>query len=600
MKKILWVMVSCIMVLSLVIASCGSEEVKKEEEEAEADEQQTVTLKLEKEDGTVIEKKVDKPQYGGTLTWALSSDIQGFDDAFRINVACTANSLTCEEPLTGDYTKGPSGTGEYPFLRGSETTFYPYPLLAESWEWPDETTIVLNMRKGVHFANNPDSEASQLVGGREVNAEDVVFSLLRMWNQPTSPQAMFCPYDMAVESITAPDEWTVVVKTKPGMFSRVWMRAGDCIFVIPHEVIDKYGDMQDWQNNVGTGPYILTDFIPGSTATFVRNPDYWRKHPLFPEDTMPYPDGAKMLIMPDASSRQAALRTGAIDGVGKEQFPYDMWQSLKSTAPQLVYREYMAETTATIYMRVDEGIFTDLRIRRALSMAIDRETIKHKYYDGKAEIYSYPILPELKQWYIPIEDYPESAQELFEYHPDKAEQLLTEAGYPDGFETEIVCTSGNVDLLSIVVADWEKIGVKAELQVLEMGIYRSMMMGQKRTYSGCAYSDTMTEAPNELYVWQSGMPANAGNIKDDVIDQAFLGISAAYFDKEEQARLIKEVYPYIVDQSYIIPIAAPLVYMAWQPWLKGYNGERAIGLWNGADYYLYSWLDQDMKKSMGH
>ena len=115
-KRIMWATISCLMVLSLVIASCDS---KEGEEGVEVDSKETVKVKLEKEDGTTVEKSVEKPKYGGVITWALSSDIQGFDDAFRMNVSCTANSLTCEEPLTGDYTKGPSGTGEYPFLRGS-------------------------------------------------------------------------------------------------------------------------------------------------------------------------------------------------------------------------------------------------------------------------------------------------------------------------------------------------------------------------------------------------------------------------------------------------------------------------------------------------
>jgi ABC-type transport system substrate-binding protein len=156
-----------------------------------------------------------------------------------------------------------------------------------------------------------------------------------------------------------------------------------------------------------------------------------------------------------------------------------------------------------------------------------------------------------------------------------------------------------VDFLSIIAADWAKIDVDAEIQVHEPSVYMSMLVGAKRTYEGCALQNTMTEAPYEFYVWRTGMPVNAGNISDPRIDQAFLDVTAAYFDKDEEARLIKEIYPYLVDQSYIIPIVAPYSYMAWQPWLKGYYGERQIGLWNGADFYLYSWIDQELKKSMG-
>ena len=557
----------------------------------------TVKLSLKKLDGTVVEKQVEKPRYGGVLTWAASTTILGFDDAYRMNVQCTANFFTHEEPLTGDFTRGPSGTGEWAMLRSSEPRMNQAPLLAESWEWPDQTTMILHMRKGVHFALNPNSPASRLANGREVNAEDLAFSLLRMWNNPRSPQAMFCPYDQAVESIVARDKWTLVVKSKPGWFSRVWLRVSDCIFVIPVEVAKQY-DLQDWRNSVGTGPFILKDYVVDSAATFVRNPNYWRKHPLFAQDTMPYLDGVKMLIIPDMSTRLAALRTGKVDTLGLEEFTLDDANSLRQTNPELRWREYLTENNPAMYMRVDLPPFSDVRVRRALSMAIDREAIRDQFYKGKAEIFNWPVEQILTQWFLPLQQYPQSARELFEYHPDKAKQLLAEAGYPNGFKTTITTLDRYVDRDSILVADWAKIGVNAEIQVKEYAVYTSMMVGAKRTYPGLASSGTMSEAPYEYMALRTGLPVNAGNINDPVIDKYFEDVTAAFFDKTKEARLIKESSPYIVDQAYLIMLPTPYVYMFWQPWLKLYSGERRVGLWSGAVEYFYGWIDQDLREKM--
>ena len=87
--------------------------------------------------------------------------------------------------------------------------------------------------------------------------------------------------------------------------------------VVPPEVMQKYGDMTNWKNSVGTGPFMLTDWIPGSEAVYVRNPNYWMKDPIGPGkgNQLPYLDGVSIVILPDASTQQAALRTAKIDQI---------------------------------------------------------------------------------------------------------------------------------------------------------------------------------------------------------------------------------------------------------------------------------------------
>ena len=83
--------------------------------------------------------------------------------------------------------------------------------------------------------------------------------------------------------------------------------------IVPHEVVDEYGNLRDWRNSCGTGPFMLVDYIKGSSWTVERNPNYWGNDPIHPENKLPYLDSVKCLIIPDTSTMMAALRTAKID-----------------------------------------------------------------------------------------------------------------------------------------------------------------------------------------------------------------------------------------------------------------------------------------------
>ena len=262
-----------------------------------------VKVRLTKLDGTVVEKWVEKPRYGGTLRMLVSSDPVDLDQNIGLEHSTWSMGLTNEELFEGDWARGPAGTGE---ARWVITTLYTPPnlmvgVLAEKiWEVPDANTLVFHIRKGVKFAVNPQSEASRLVNGRELNADDVVFSFTRTWTNPRSYVATTYPYAEYIESITAPDKWTVVIRAKPGKIGPVFLTATVNVRIVPREVVEKYGDLRGWRNSVGSGPFMLMDYVTGAALTFARNPNYWRKDPVHPENRLPYLDSVKMMIIPDA------------------------------------------------------------------------------------------------------------------------------------------------------------------------------------------------------------------------------------------------------------------------------------------------------------
>ncbi len=557
-----------------------------------------VKIKATKMDGTVVEKTVEKPRYGGTLTMVLMY-VLGFDEVNR-NPWYVPLRFTNEELYSGDWAKGPQGTGESTYYVDLN---YELPLLtgelAESWEFKDKDTVIFHIRKGVRFHNKPP------VNGRELTADDVVYSLYRVWHVPTSYHTGGYPWDKHFESVTATDKYTVEVKSKPGMLGRVWAIMTHLSWIVPREMVEKYGDLADWRNACGTGPFILTDYVPESSATFERNPNYWQKDPLHPQNQLPYVDGAKYVIIPDTSTRMAAVRTAKVDHQGGYGGPVS-WEdarSLMKSNPELKYVRYdPGANTGIFFNNVHKTPpYNDVRVRKALHMAINVREIADTFYGGNAEIHGYPAanLVEFKDAYIPLDKLPESIQELYAYKPDKAKQLLAEAGYPNGFKTEIVCTQPYVDLLSIVKDYWAKIGVELKLDVKEAGVYSSM--GFSRTFKHMYVWGVAGFVGYRMLYVLPGNIWNQGQVDDPKINEAIATMTPTetfLLNPVKKAQILKDITPYILEQAYHINLPGPFYYTFWQPWVKGYSGEIHVGY---SDYYQwikYAWLDLDMKESM--
>jgi peptide/nickel transport system substrate-binding protein len=382
----------------------------------------------------------------------------------------------------------------------------------------------------------------------------------------------------------------------------------DFLSIIPKEVVAKYTDMRDWRNSVGSGPYFLTDFVSNSSASFKKNPGYWRTDPVGvgKGNKLPYADNVKVLIIPDPSTAISALRTGKIDILSGQTF--DDAKNIRETSPQLNELAFTPAGAFHIYMRTDKQDlpYKDIRVRHALMLATDFDSIVTDLMDGKAEKQSWPItpMPDFKDAYLPLNAAPAAVQELYKYDPERAKALLAEAGYPDGFQANIVVysTAANVDYVSVVKEMWKKVNVELTIVPVEFGVYNTRWAQRNYDelfYAGQASSGTYRRCTN--YVG-TGVGWNLSWVNDPKAVEARDKMVAAFNSGDDVTtdKINRDFMSYVLEQAWVVPTPVQEQSTFWWPWIKGYHGELSPGIINEWQETMYIWVDQSLKKKMGY
>lgn len=555
----------------------------------------------------------EKPQYGGTINTVLTADITNWDPTASITGLVL--NLTSEHLWEGDWTKGPAGgygTSQTDWGLGDNDIFaFKLGYLTDSWKWNVDAngqgTIVYEIKQGVHWALNPSSPASEMVGGREVTADDVVYSFERALTWNLSFVKGLNP-ELISANISKTGPWEVTIRLPVAAMLSGIDRFGGGIYIIPPEVVKKYGDMTDWRNNVGTGPFMASDYVAGSSVTLTRNPNYWMKNPIGPGkgDQLPYLDGVNVLIITDASTRYAAFRTGKIDQIGP--VAWEDAVQIKKQVPDVQEESSVGfqGRSLPIFMRTDEAPFNDIKVRQALNMAIDRQSILNNQYGGIGAIDTFPYtyVKGYDDLYVKLtdSDFPAAAKQLYEYNPDKAKELLTEAGYPNGFKSTLLITTPETDYDSIILGMWSKIGVDVSLVIRDTSTEMSLQAARQYDMT------TKTTGPVAVFYTSSsfnpqsnGGGFNASRVTDPRITQALaqLRIDGVSNLNKAMQDYRKILINYVLPEAYVVPDVEGAQYLMWWPWVKNYSGELTVG-YDTINWPQFVWLDQGLKKSMGY
>jgi len=568
-SKIMCLLLVCGMVVPLLLAAC-----------APAEKGEWVTGEMVRDS---LGNMKEEPQYGGTLRYCWTETQVGSWEVAASEFGRTWHLGMYDVLTRADFTRGPSGTGEFGFTSGFFLEKFRIGGLAESWEQTDLQTVIVHLQQGIHYHDKPP------VNGREMVADDLVFCLQRTQEHPRS--YLYKPPGTPAEEYyraTAIDKYTVEIKL-PRPNTRPWTEFN--IAVYAPELIEEYGDLEDWRNACGTGAWICTDYVPDSSITSVKNEDWWDVDPFFPENKVPYVDGFTVINIPLRTTALAALRTSQIDWfIGVD---LDDAEMLMQSNPDLQYGYDYAYYDPVIQMRNDHEPFNDINVRKALTLGINRNEIAQALYGGKALVHCWPYRPDLgEDIYIPLEQMPEDVQELYEYNPEKAMQLLAEAGYPDGLEVELLVSSTetHVDLAEVVKQYWDQIGVETNVNVLELGTFYSRMYGWNYDQTAIVHWSNVNPFWITDTCYYADKLYNYSKVDDPyIIETSELLETMA--DADERAAIFKELGPYVLRQCWDIALPLEHSYVFWQPWVKGYSGE-----WGGGENYR--WLDVDLRKHM--
>jgi peptide/nickel transport system substrate-binding protein len=352
--------------------------------------------------------------------------IAGIAAAFCASVASMAGALA-EEPVRGGtatFLMSPApqiltsamttaGAEQVVSAKISDSLFTydfnlnPQPLLAESFEVSDDgLRVTFHLRKGVKWHD-----------GIEFTSEDVAYTTMEVWKVLHGRgRTIFAN----VERVETPDKHTAVFvmsRPSPGMLKSL---AAQYAQILPAHLYKGTDPLTNPANlkPIGTGPFRFVSFAPGDNLVLERNPDYW-------DEGKPYLDRLVFRFIPDPATRAAALESGEAHIVPQNLIPMADLERLEATGEFDVTTkgyEFLNEMEM-IEFNLDDPVMKDIRVRKAIAHAIDREWIVENILFG----YGKPATTPLHQQLVELHDDTDVPQ--YEYDPEKAKALLDEAGY---------------------------------------------------------------------------------------------------------------------------------------------------------------------------
>ena len=566
-----------------------------------------VDVELTRLDGSTMTRTYEKPRYGGSITMnreILLVSFSNWDPRGGGGPHELANVQITNQRLSQlDWARGASGTNDYPNFVAATPPLYTTGLLAESWSYPNDTSMVFKLREGVHFWDkedvaqpNPGLDADY---GRELTAHDAAWSYKQMnfFQQGQPGQITWT----ALDDHTLELSWPAPDATQAGFnFSQYAFIFNGGMANIPQ---DEWGD---WRNALGTGAYIPTDFVPGSSVTYKRNPNYWENDPIHTDMRLPYADTFRVVDFDDEATIIAALRAGQIDltnGLGSS----GKWgKQLAETNPEI--GQFPAASTPPVWVaRVDlpGSPFSDIKVRQALLMSIPRDQIVEAFYGGSAVPYGYPTFPNFADWFVEYDDLPTeptqpgscaSARDVVTYNPDKARECLAAAGFPDGFEFDLWTPPGEAEFNELYQGFWNQIGIRANLKVVELAVWQSVKDREDHlgltSWTPGMWQDPFSMLINHLH---SNATVNSARVNDPVYDE-ILTVVETELDNEKRMAAWAEFFPIALEKSHYM-VGVPFDKLTfWNPWVKGYSGEISnVGIQGWHSLAKIIWIDTDMQ-----
>lgn len=440
------------------------------------------------------------------------------------------------------------------------------PALATEWKSSEDGLVwTFKLREGVKFHD-----------GTDFNADAVVFNFER-WMDPENPyhKGDFPYYGYMfggfkgdeghyIKEVKKVDDYTVeFVLNKPlGPFLN--NLAMSPFGIASPEAVKKYGE-KFGQNPVGTGPFVFKDWKANDSITLTKNENYWKKG-------KPKLDQVIFKTIPDNSARLTALQNGEIDLMDGLN-PDDVESVKANDQLQLFLRPSM--NVGYLAFNTEKKPFDNVKVRQAINMAINKQALIDAFYGGLGVPAKNPMPPSLWGYNDDIKDY--------EYNVEKAKQLLAEAGFPNGFKTELWAMPNPrpympqpQKIAEAVQADLKAIGIDAKIVSYEWATYLDKTGKGEHTMAFLGWTGDNGDPDNFLYVLldkDNAKGPDAGNIafyKNDELHK-LLTDAQKLSDQKERAKLYKQAQVIIKNDAPWVPLVHSTPPLAGRAGIQGFE-----------------------------
>ncbi len=385
--------------------------------------------------------------------------------------------------------------------------------LATAWKVSDDgKSVTLTLRQGTRFSD-----------GTPITAEDVKWSLERA-SKPGNGIWQFLV--SAIDNVSISDPHTVVIHLShpdPAILSALTVFNTS---IMPSKEFEAEPGKTDHdkavafaQHPVGSGPFVLKSWQHNSTMNLVRNPYYWAKGA--DGQSLPYLDGIKFEIIPDDATRILKLQSGELDGA--EFIPYSRVKELQGdhSLNMMLYpstRVEYANVNARPQIDGKPNPLANQKVRQALNYAIDKDAI--------IQLVTFGIGKPMTSFMSTSTPLNSGTKPLYPVNVTKAQQLMKEAGYPNGFSTSLMILSGNEDDISIATAlqqMWSQIGVKLSINQVDAATRTDNFRKGNFEIRLAPWTDDIAD-PNEIttyFAYSKTIQALHSGWKDDHLDALF-------------------------------------------------------------------------------
>jgi len=465
-----------------------------------------------------------QPRYGGELVFPVPSEPPSYDghreETFGLihPIAPFYNTLLRVDP------NDPGGTK-------------PYPSLAESWTVsPDGRTYTFKLHRGVKFHD-----------GSEMTAKDIKASYDKIIFPPPGVGSSRKGQYSDVESVEAPDPYTVVFKLKHPSASFISSLLSPYNFIYKADILAK--DPHWYEKNImGTGPFLFVEHVKGSHVLGKKNPDYWDKG-------KPYLDGFRAIFIRDSAAQVAAVRGERAHVQFRGFTPKDRDNLKAALGDKIRVQESPWDCILLVAINHEKKPFDDPRVRRALTLALDRHTASK----ALSQIAIVKSVAGVQVPGTPFATPPEELNKLAGYWTDaeksraEARRLLKEAGIPEGFK--FTFTNRGIPMpyepLAVWMIDqWRQVGLNVDQRVIEpAAYYATIRKGDAEVFMDfqCGY---IVEPDLDMYKFLSAdrNPANYGRYTDRALDELYDKQSVAT-DPNERKKLIRAFEKRLLDEQ---------------------------------------------------